>query len=234
MLHQLPRKLLSKVFINSSRIYLFKYNQEFALNIEPGKLVLDAGAGDAPYKELFKHTKYETADKFSESSTYVCDLISIPVEDERFDFIVFNQVLEHLPEPKQVLKELARILKPGGKMICTVPLFYEEHLSPYDFYRYTQFAHNYLFKEAGLNIERLEWLEGYFGTVAYQLKTASKYLPVNPNKLGGMLVGVILSPIIFIVKIIFLLLAFIFYRIDINIKFTSMGFPKNYVIIARK
>ncbi len=234
MLQQLRQKFLSKVFINSSRVYLLKYNLEFASNIEPGKLVLDAGAGNAPYKELFKHTKYETADKFSESSTYVCDLGSIPVEDEKFDFIVFNQVLEHLPEPKEALKELARILKPEGKIICTVPLFYEEHLQPYDFYRYTQFAHNYLFKEVGLSIERLEWLEGYFGTVAYQLETAFKYLPVNPNKLGGMLVGVILCPIICTVKIIFLLLSFMFYRIDINIKFTSMGFPKNYIIIARK
>lgn len=61
--------------------------------------MLDAGAGDAPYKDLFSHVQYESAD-FEQSnrpygkSTYVCNLCEhIPVEDGRFDYIVFNQTL---------------------------------------------------------------------------------------------------------------------------------------------
>ena len=56
---------------------------------------------------------FEKVDKEYAQSTYVCDLASIPVEDERFDAVVFNQVLEHLPEPKRVLAELNRVLKKG-------------------------------------------------------------------------------------------------------------------------
>jgi hypothetical protein len=53
---------------------------------EPGMLVLDAGAGRSPYRNLFRHARYEAAD-FAQLSTdyapldYVCDLTQIPVED---------------------------------------------------------------------------------------------------------------------------------------------------------
>lgn len=107
-----------------------------------GALVLDAGAGTAPYAELFSHARYESADfeklEKEYASTYVCDLGAIPVEDARYDAVVFNQVMEHLPEPARVLAELGRVIKPGGRMIYTGPFFYEEHEGPYDFYRYTR------------------------------------------------------------------------------------------------
>jgi SAM-dependent methyltransferase len=65
--------------------------------------------------------------------------------------------MEHLPESKLVLAELSRVLKPGGKMIYTDPLFFEEHEQPFDFYRYTQFGLRYLFGSTGFVVERLGW-----------------------------------------------------------------------------
>ena len=114
---------------NSSRFRLDQENRGFAETIPQGSLVLDAGAGSQPYRYLLEHTQYESADfeavdKVYAKSTYVCDLKAIPVENNRFDYILFNQVMEHLPEPSAVLKELNRVLKPGGKMIYTGPLFY--------------------------------------------------------------------------------------------------------------
>lgn len=49
-------------------------------------------------------------------------------------------------------------------MIYSAPLFYEEHETPYDFYRYTQFGVRHLMETTGFVIERLDWLEGYFGS----------------------------------------------------------------------
>ena len=235
MLH----RFLKRFVINSSRIHLFEYNEAFASTIPPGALVLDAGAGKAPYRELFNHARYESADfekvdKEYAQSTYVCDLASIPVEDERFDAVVFNQVLEHLPEPRRVLAELNRVLKKGGRIICTTPLFYEEHETPYDFYRYTQFAHRHLFEASGFQIERLEWMEGYFGTVAYQLDTAARYLPVAPGQIAPGLLGYVLSPLVALLKVLFAVAAVIFYRVDIKSRYREKGFPKNYVVIAKK
>jgi len=174
------------IAFNSSRHRLWQENAAFAATVPRGAMLLDAGAGNAPYCGLFSHASYESADvelveKPYGNTTYVCELNRLPVEDGRFDAIIFNQVMEHVSEPKLVLAELHRALKPGGRMIYTGPLFYEEHEQPYDYYRYTQFGLRYLFGETGFSVERLDWLEGYFGTVAYQLNGMARYLPAAPR-----------------------------------------------------
>src|SRR4051794_31596670 len=118
---------------NSSRVYLRRFTTRAAGAVGPGGRVLDAGARRAPHRRLFAHVDYETADflavggKRYEQPDYVCDLARIPVEDERFDLVLLTQVLEHLPEPATVLAELRRVLKPGGTIWLTAPLFYAEH-----------------------------------------------------------------------------------------------------------
>lgn len=224
---------------NSSRYRLQQANAAFAALVPNGALVLDAGSGDAPYKSLFQHAQYESADfervnKTYAPSTYVCDLKSIPVEDCHFDFIIFNQVMEHLSEPQLVLAELYRVLKIGGKIIYTGPLFYEEHEQPYDFYRYTQFGLRHLFNSAGFVIERLDWLEGYFGTVGYQLNCMSRYLPWRPSHSHYGFIGYGLAPIMVLLKIGFAACSILFHRLETRIKFQVRGYPKNYLVIASK
>lgn len=225
--------------VNPSRVHLYNCNKAFASKIPDDALVLDAGSGIAPYRDLFRHARYESADfkqvdKAYADPTYTCNLTSIPVEDGRFDFIVFNQALEHVPEPCDVLRELHRVLKPGGRMICTAPLFYEEHEQPYDFYRYTQFAYRHMFAKTGFTIESIDWMEGYVGTVAYQLKRASMYLPVKPHDVYPGLTGFVLSPFFGAIRISFRLLAAILSQIDIRAPYKKRGYPKNYIVIATK
>jgi SAM-dependent methyltransferase len=233
------KKIKSMLAFNSSRYRLLEENTVFASHVPKGALVLDAGSGDAPYKSLFQHARYESADfekvdKEYATSTYVCDLSNIPVEDCRFDFILFNQVMEHLPEPKLVLAELYRVLKEGGKIIYTGPLFYEEHEKPYDFYRYTQFGLRYLFNFVGYEIERLDWLEGYFGTVGYQLKCMSRYLPWRPSQLHRGYIGYGLAPLMVLLKFGFSGCSILFHLLETRTKFQAKGYPKNYVVIASK
>jgi SAM-dependent methyltransferase len=230
---------MSTPYFNSSRYRLLEENKAFASQIPAGSIVLDAGAGEAPYRRLFDHTQYETADfemvdKAYARSTYVCDLKNIPVEANRFDYIIFNQVMEHLPEPKAVLLELYRVLKPKGKIIYSAPLFYEEHEIPYDFYRYTQYGIKHLMQSAGFKIETLDWLEGYFGTVGYQLDRMASYIPHQPRKLCPGIAGYFLAPFIYILKIIFRLTSRLFHKLEVKIKFTERGYPKNYVAIISK
>lgn len=225
---------------NSSREYLRRYNRAFGQTAENGMVVLDAGAGEQPYAKYFDHCTYESADfemvdKPYAKSTYVCDLAQIPTADGRFDRILFNQVLEHIPEPSDVLSELFRVLKPGGLIICTCPFYYEEHEKPYDFYRYTQFAHRHLFAKAGFEIDRLEWLEGYFGTLAYQFQSMALSLPLAPRRyLKQTWWPILFWPVIAGLKSSAVLLAALLYRLDIACKITDRGHPKNYIILAHK
>jgi SAM-dependent methyltransferase len=172
-------------------------------------------------------------DKDYAKSTYVCNLCDqIPVEDGRFDYVIFNQTMEHLDRPERALSELHRVLKPGGKLLCTTPLFYEEHEQPYDFFRYTQFAHRRLFSQAGFQVEQVEWLEGFFGTCGYMLQTIHLYIP---NRLrGGGMGSLVVMPFLFLTRIAALVGAAVFYRLDLRWKIIGAGFPKNYVVVASK
>ena len=230
------KKLLS---VNPSRERLLAENAAFASQVPSGAMVLDAGAGTAPYRDLFRHAQYETADfeqvdKAYAPSTYVCDLRSIPVEDGRFDFVVFNQVMEHLPEPRLVLNELNRVLKPGGKMIYSAPFYFEEHEQPYDFYRYTQFGVRHLFETTGFVIERLDWLEGYLGTAGYQLKCMAHYLPSRPRDLGGGITEYGLAPVMMLLKAALRCSSILVNKLEMRVKYQQRGHPKNYLAIVSK
>jgi ubiquinone/menaquinone biosynthesis C-methylase UbiE len=145
--------------------------------------VLDAGAGKAPFRNLFDHVTYETADfgqvdnKTYAELDYVCDLTDIPVADESYDLVLCTQVMEHVPDPLAVLRELHRVLKPGGQAWLSAPFFYAEHEKPYDFHRFTQFAWKRMAGQTGFQVKDIQWLEGYYGTVAYQARMAAQKLP---------------------------------------------------------
>jgi hypothetical protein len=129
---------------------------------------------------------------------------------------------------------ISSAFKAGGKMIYTGPFFYEEHEEPYDFYRYTQFGLRHLFKSTGFVIERLDWLEGYFGTVGYQLNCMARYLPANPSHFKKSLVGYLLAPLMALLKIEFAACSIVFHKLETRFKFQARGYPKNYLVVASK
>jgi SAM-dependent methyltransferase len=225
---------------NSSRTYLHRFLARAARTVQPGQLVLDAGAGRAPYRELFAHARYETADflavkgkKYVEPD-YVCDLAQIPVDDARFDHVLLTQVLEHIPEPARVLAELHRVMAPGGRLWLTAPLFYAEHEKPYDFFRYTQFGMRHLLEGAGFEVEEVEWMEGYLGTLSYQARVLSRSLPATRADYGGGLKGLALASAAKVSKRAARRLADRLSRLDLEYKFIGKGLPKNYQAVARK
>jgi SAM-dependent methyltransferase len=220
---RIQRRIGSIQPFNSSRWYLNEWAKA-AGRVGHGKdfKVLDAGAGAAPYRKHFGQVTYETAD-FAEVDKeygqldYVCGLDRLPMPDATYDMVFCSQVLEHIPEPAAVLREIHRVLKPGGQAWLSAPLFYEEHEKPYDFYRYTQFAWRKLAEDAGFAVESLDWMEGYYGTLSYQLKMASKELSLRWAPL----------------RLVFLGLAELFGRLDVKHKVTSAGMPKNYRCVLR-
>ena len=82
-----------------------------------------------------------------------------------------------------MLAELYRVLAPGGRLWLTAPLFYAEHQTPYDFYRYTQYGMRHVLEYRRLRGGSLEWMEGYLGTLSYQLRVMSKVLPASRQRL---------------------------------------------------
>ena len=200
-------------------------------------LVLDAGAGKSPYGHWFDHARYELADVVQVKDPvrpldYLCDLADIPVEDARFDRILCSQVLEHIPDPARVLAEFYRVLKPGGRIFLSAPLFYEEHQKPRDYFRYTQFGMRRLFEQAGFDVTELSWLEGYFATVSYQFDQMVRFLPKDGRGRGWrrwVIRGVLVTTRLFA-----RFARGAFSKADLRWTYTTTGHPKNYVVLAEK
>ena len=146
--------------------------QSAAASLARGATVLDVGAGDAPYRELFAHATYLTCDW--ENSIYepdrppdvVARADEIPLEDESVDAIVCTQVLEHVPEPRAVLDEFHRLIRPDGRLWVTTPLTWYLHEQPYDYYRYTSHGLLYLLDRAGFVDIEIKPMNDSFSTLA--------------------------------------------------------------------
>jgi hypothetical protein len=77
-------------------------------------------------------------------------------------------------------------------------------------------------------------MEGYLGTVAYQMETAGKYLPQKPQEIAPGMTGYIAYPLLKLVRKASWQLAKVFYLLDAKQKYTGAGYPKNYILIVEK
>jgi len=68
------------------------------------------------------------------------DAARLPLSDASVDAVVCLEVLEHVRDPRGALAEFARVLKPGGVMLFSMPFMYPIHDAPYDFQRLTEFG----------------------------------------------------------------------------------------------
>lgn len=84
---------------------------------------------------------------------------ALPYADNSFDLIVIADMLEHLREDAPAVRESARVLRPGGIFICTVPahpsLFGEHDMALHHFRRYSQRTLRQTLEGAGLHLLRL-------------------------------------------------------------------------------
>jgi SAM-dependent methyltransferase len=71
----------------------------------------------------------------------------IPFENETFDLVIYQAVLEHVADPYQCVKEAHRILKSDGLVFATTPFMQQVHLRAYDFTRFTHLGHRRLFRQ---------------------------------------------------------------------------------------
>jgi SAM-dependent methyltransferase len=150
----------------------------FAQSLPSGARVLDAGAGEGNYKAHFSQHRYcgldlgvgDAAWDYSRLDV-VGDLMHLPFRDGTFDACLNVVTLEHVREPAQVVCELARTLRPGGRVLLIAPHEWEEHQQPHDYYRYTRYGLEYL-----LNLS-IQPVGGFFRLLSRRMFNALQFVP---------------------------------------------------------
>lgn len=135
--------------------------------------LLDIGCGEQPLLRLFE----KRASKIwgidhprtlhpNERIDVFGTALRLPFRSRSFDGAVCFQVLEHVPEPLDLLREARRVLKPGAHLILTAPHIWNVHEQPHDYYRYTLYGLRHLFAKAGFEVIEVRPMAGYFVTAA--------------------------------------------------------------------
>lgn len=195
--------------------------------------ILDFGCGRSPYRNLFKNCKsyigcdielsghkheHERIDVFYDGKV-------LPFKDQKFDWIFSSEVFEHIFNLEEVMKELNRVLIPGGKMLITVPFVWNEHEIPYDNIRYTSFGIKYLFEENGFEIIEIKKSTLFFEAI---IQMFIEYIRKHIYKMTANKIIIILCQIFLVgpITVLGIILSNIFPKDD--------SFYSNNIVLCKK
>lgn len=171
-----------------------------------GLSILDAGAGECQYRKWCGHLRYTSQDfnqytgKESDVGLQmgswnnsqidiVCDVAEMPLSDEMFDVVMCTEVLEHVPDPVKVIRELSRVLKRGGMLIVTAPFNSLTHFAPYHFATgFNRFFYEHHLGELHHEILELTINGNYFEYIAQETRRLpeiiSRYAPSQTGRIS--------------------------------------------------
>lgn len=205
VLNHLPHWLRTRIDLHHTRINELIARASQAT--QPTDRVLDAGAGEGQYRPQFAHARYVGLDLAVGDTSWnysVLDVIGnlehLPVPDRTFDTVLCFEVLEHLREPYQVLKEIQRVLSPTGHLYFSVPMSWHQHQKPHDYFRYTSYGLKYLLEKSGFEVVELRPTGGFFWFLSIQFQMMSMW--VFPNS-PSTTVHVLLLPIKLVFQMVF-------------------------------
>ncbi|MCE5310115.1 MAG: class I SAM-dependent methyltransferase [Acidobacteriales bacterium] len=194
---------IQRVLPGFLRRYLLYFEQEteeavrnFAAALSPSARVLDAGAGEGAYRSHFSKQRYVGFDlgigdahwNYRELDV-IGNLSALPFRDGVFDASLNIVTLEHVREPAGVLREIAGVLKPGGRLLLVVPQEWEVHQAPHDYFRYTRFGCAWLLEQAGFERCEIRPVGGYFRLISRRLLNGLQFFPGILLPLAALLVA---------------------------------------------
>jgi SAM-dependent methyltransferase len=126
-------------------------------------VVLDIGCADrwlekwVPCAASYIGLDYPTTGKFLYGARpdIFADTGRLPFVDSCIDTVVILEVMEHIRLPREALHEIARVLRPQGRILLTMPFLYPIHDAPHDYQRLTIHGLMRDAQSAGLHIDEL-------------------------------------------------------------------------------
>lgn len=119
-------------------------SQALAAN-PPGRVVLNLGCG--PHRPAGRRDIVNLdAEAFREVDV-VADVQALPFRDSCADLVLNLDLLEHVPDPRLLVGETWRVLRPGGRTLAFIPFLYPVHPAPADYCRFTPQGLELLFQD---------------------------------------------------------------------------------------
>jgi SAM-dependent methyltransferase len=120
----------SAMYISHSRLIA---KSLYAIEKDSLKLI-EFGGSNGFIRELFNCPGYEVAENFP-----IVDIHDLhQYKTNHFDFVILDEILEHVARPQVAIGEVYRILKEGGCLITSTPFMIAEHKVPEDYWRFTK------------------------------------------------------------------------------------------------
>jgi SAM-dependent methyltransferase len=145
------------ISINSIHYLVYKYlfaDLKRAIDKYASGRMLDVGCGNKPYLSFFRRIKSYTGCDVVQSSRQMVDVVcpatELAFDDNSFDTVFSTQVLEHIADHQKAFSEIYRVMKPGGIFIFSLPLTWELHEEPFDYFRFTKYGIRFLIDKSGL------------------------------------------------------------------------------------
>lgn len=124
--------------------------QQLVAQLGPGGVGLNIGAGD---------TRFPGVVNLEISPRPNVDIVGygseLPFQDGAVDLVIMQEVLEHVADFQELLTEVWRVLKPGGRFYCQVPFQIGFHPGPCDYWRFTRQGLEHLFAPPTWQLEQL-------------------------------------------------------------------------------
>jgi SAM-dependent methyltransferase len=174
---------------------------DFARQVRAGERVLDAGSGEGRHARYFPQARYYGVDLAIGDTAWnyrgldaVADLAALPFRDGAFGACINIVTLEHVREPHRVLRELARSLAAGGRLLLVVPHEWEVHQAPHDYFRYTRHGAAYLLEQAGFERIEIRPVGGYFRLLSRRLLNGLQFFTGGARWIGFLPAALLLAP----------------------------------------
>ena len=161
------------------------FNLEIGKHVKNiGGVVIDLGGGKNPSYERFWQIKPEKFIRVDINEKAEPDVVAnlnkpLPFSDNFADVIFLFNVIYILENPGKTLREINRILKPGGKLFITSPFIFNEAKEPNDYWRFTSEGLEKLLKEAGFNEILIKPVGERFSAAIYLINPFLFFWPVK-------------------------------------------------------